>query len=248
MRTRPLIAAATAYAATVLAAIAYLALNSWFGANDISGLLVWTLPLAALVYGASRFLDNKPVGWRYVAAIFLGPMLGLTVYLLVALLVGGWIMAFSFPVLFCWVFGGLLGLTLTAWMPQRRTWPVALLLAATAILALAKANAYAHAPEPRIALYLKSGATPADIQYVWEHVIGRPSSTGQGFDLLDGISGAGVSGYAGEQPILTVSMWKRTSTRTRDSLIALIRQSPLIERVVLVPASDTSGVRTSVSY
>jgi len=247
MKIRPVIAAATAYAATVVAALAYLASNNWFGANDMSALLVWTLPLAALVYGAARFLDNKPVGWRYVAALVLGPLLGLTVYLSVALLLGGWIMAFSFPVLFCWVFGGLLGLILTAWMPQR-TWPIALLLAGTAALALYRANAYARAPEPRIALYLKSGATPADIQYVWEHVIGRPSATGQGFDLLDGISGAGASGYAGEQPILTVSIWKRTSQRTRDSLIALIRQSPLIERVVLVPASDTSGVRTSVSY
>ena len=243
-----MIAAVGAYTGSVLAAVAYLASNGWFGANDLPAMFVYSLPLAVLVYVAGILLDGRRMGWRYAGALVIGPLLGFLVYVGVALVLGGWIMAFSFPVLFCWIFGGLFGLTLAAWMPQPRTWPVALSLTVLAVFALLRLNAYARAPEPRIALYLKPHASPDEIQLVWEHVIGRPSETGQGFDLLEGISGAGVSGYAGEQPILTVSFWKRTSQHTRDSLTALIRQSPLVERVVIVRSSDTTGVRTSVSY
>lgn len=248
MRGRSFLAAAMAYAASVLAAVAYLASNSWFGSGDLPAMLVYSMPLAAAVYGVSQLLDTKGPAARYIGALLLGPLLGFLLYVAAAALLGAWIMAFSFPVLFCWTFGGLTGLLVTAWLAQVRSWPVAGIVMLLAVGVLVKANAYARAPEPRVALYLKPQATAKEVQEVWEQVIGRPSKTGQGFDLPDGISAVGASGHVGDQAILTVSFGKHTSQRTRDSLIALIRQSPLVERVVPVPDSDTSGVRTSVSY
>ena len=247
-RGQSLIAAVMGYAGSILAAVAYLASNSWFGARDLPAMLVYSIPLAAAVYGVSRLLRSHRLWLRYTSALLLGPLLGLLVYFAAASLLGGWIMAFSFPVLFCWMFGGLAGLVAAAWLPHARSWPVAGFLIVLAIGLLAKASAYARAPEPRVALYLKPHATPEQVQQVWEHVIGRPSKSGEGFELLDGISGAAASGYAGDQPILTVSFWKHTNQHIRDSVIALISQSPLVERVVPVPEGDTSGVRTSVSY
>lgn len=68
------------------------------------------------------------------------------------------------------------------------------------------------------------------------------------FEVLEGISGAGVTGYEGERPVFTVSFRKRLDTKRRNALIAHIQKSPLVERVEIVPQSDRSGIRVSVSY
>ncbi len=236
----------------MLAAIAYLASNRWFGAGDLSAMAVWSLPLGAIAALVSLPLGSTPKNrralLRYLLPLVGGPLVGISWTYFAALLLGGWIGAFSFPVLFCWVFAATCGLTLAAWLPQRSTWPWAATLLAVSIVALGRANAYASAPEPRVTLYLKPGATPDEVQQVWETVVGRPSSTGQGHDLLPGISGVGASGYLGDQAMLTVSFWKGTRKTSRDSVIALILQSPLVQRIEPVPETDTSGVRTSVSY
>ncbi|HEX6965341.1 MAG TPA: hypothetical protein VF166_06050 [Gemmatimonadaceae bacterium] len=234
------------------AAALYLADNAWFGAGDLWAMLFWSVPfgvLLAIVIGPlSRRLAAAATLWRYGALVPLAGVLGYLWTVIVALVLGGWIGAFSFPVLFCWVAGGLLGGVVAAWSGRPRSWPAALVLGATIALALGQLNAHARAPQPRMRVIVTPGATAAEVQRVWTEVLGRPTGPSGAHDLLPGISSVSASGYEGESAVLTVSFWKSTSKRQRDSLVALIRRSPLVARVDSVTPEDTSGVRPSVSY
>src|SRR5437867_1281752 len=79
MRIRPpLLAALTALAGAVGSAAAYLYLNDWFGAGDLRAMIVWSVPVAAGVYLASRLaLRPSKTGFRYLAAVLLGLGIGL---------------------------------------------------------------------------------------------------------------------------------------------------------------------------
>ena len=242
----------TATLGAVGAAILYLAANEWFGAGDLSAMVVWSallgLLVAAVVGPLSRRLERVASAWRYIALVPLGGVLGLLLTIGATLILGGWIGAFSFPVLFCWVAGGLLGGMAAAWSSRPGTWPVALGLVTVVALVLVRLNAYASAPEPRIRVIIRPGATPEEVQRVWTEVLGRPTGRTGEHDMLPGLSSVAASGNEGESAVLTVSFWKSTGQRERDSLVALIRGSPLVIRVDPVPEGDTSGVRTSVSY
>lgn len=94
-------------------AIAHIGLNKGFGRGDFGPYLFWTtvfsLLLAALPGRARRVMEGR---FRYVMAITGGGLAGLLWTIVVAYLLGPWFGAFSFPVLFCWVAGGVAGLVL----------------------------------------------------------------------------------------------------------------------------------------
>jgi hypothetical protein len=209
---------------------------------------IWSLPLAVLVAIGARLcgarLDRWPALVAYPVAVLLGGALGLLTFVFTAFVLGGWIGAFSFPVLFCWVFGGVVSLGALVWIGRRHTWPAAVLLAFAAVVVLARANSYARAPAPRIRVYAKANATDAEVQRIWTDVIGQPHPCGQGSDMLEGLSGASASGREGPHEILTVSFRKGASRERRDSIIARIRRSPLVARVEPVAPADRSGDRS----
>jgi hypothetical protein len=247
-----LVGSVAAWLASIAAAVSYLATNNWFGAGDLYGMAVWSLPLAVLVglgaRSSSAWLNRRPASVAYPIAILIGGGLGFLTSLLAAFVLGGWLGGFSFPVFFCWVFGGVIGLVSVVWTGRRQTWPAAVLLALAAAVVLARANAYAQAPAPRIRVYAKANATPAEVHQIWTDVIGQPHPSGQGDKMLDGLSGASASGQDGPHQVLTVSFRKATRRARRDSIIARIRRSPLVARVEPVPASDRSGLGVSVEY
>jgi hypothetical protein len=233
-------------------AVAYLATNHWFGSGDLPAMAIWSLPLAAMVAVLTGGLTRASVAaqaWlRYPLLVALGAVLGFLWTVIAAILLGGWIGAFSFPVLFCWVAAGVTGGITAAWLRQPRGWPVATVLMVAVMLSVARLNAYARAPEPRIRVVVKAGATEAEVQRVWTDVLGRRTGRGDEHKMLDGLSSVAASGTEGNSAVLTVSFRKGTSKKERDRLSALIRQSPLVQRIDSVPASDSSGVRISVSY
>lgn len=245
----PLLAA---WLAAIAAAVLYLAGNRWFGAGDLPSMALWTLPMVLLEAFAilvwRRFANPERWILTYTVAILIGPVIGVLAFIAVALVLGPWIGAFSFPVIFCWIFGALVGCIVFAYISSRRMPLLALGAVTTAVLVMLYANAYARAPEPRFRLYLADGITNSQVNEVWENVIGRPSPSGTGHDMLDGLTGAAASGYEGDRPILTITMRKRLSRAQRDSLLAQIGRSPLVARIEMVSPSDTTGVRTSVSY
>ncbi len=89
-------------------------LNRGFGIGDLWAFMFWSILFAVLVGLVSTALARFPKGqrtWvRYVIAGVSGAVLGWGWTLLVALFLGPWFAAFSFPVLACWVAGGSSGM------------------------------------------------------------------------------------------------------------------------------------------
>ena len=223
-------------------ATSYTATNSWFGAGDLPAMVVWSLPLVLLVYfsfrTATRLTASSPEVLRYLVLPMIGGMLGITTTVLASLILGGWIMAFSFPVLFCWVVAGLLAGVVAAWLMSPKSWPAAIALTTLIIFALFRANVYAQAPEPRLRVVLAPGLNSYDVNRFWQEVIGSPGPHPGEHALLDGISGAGVAGYENESTVIVVSLSKHLRADRRDVILAKIRQSPLVRSASLM--SDQS--------
>jgi len=251
-RLHAVLAGLAAVAGSVLAAVGYLATNRWFGAGDLSCMILWSLPLGVLVFGAVLILRPRLTrlgyAWHYSILLPLGAALGIAWGVAAALILGGWIFAFSFPVFICWLVGGLSGGVAAAWTHVPRTWPLALALLALVALGDMRLNAYAQAPPPRLRVFVKANATPDEVRRVWEEVLGRPHPSGRGHDLRDGITGVGVTGYEDGSPILTVSLQKRIGSAYKESLLSSIRSSPLVARVEILPDEEPATMRRSVEY
>jgi hypothetical protein len=105
-----LIPALTAAVAAPLAALAYTAAHAWWDLHDVPTYAGWTIPLAVACGALSAALRSVIRGSggqvRWTAAAAVGGALGLLWSYTAALLLGGWIFGFGFPVLYCWVFGG----------------------------------------------------------------------------------------------------------------------------------------------
>jgi hypothetical protein len=211
-------------------------MNEWFGAGDLMPMAVWSLPLAGLVYlgvrAASHALAARAALVRYAFLVLVGLLTGIAWTVLAGLLLGGMIHAFSFPVFICWTVGGGLGGAAAAWVPDRRSWPVAVSFVFAATGAMLWFNRWAEIPEPHVRVILAPGTSPVDQNRFWNEVIGIRGRRPTEHRLLDGISGAGITDYEGDQPVITVRFRKQLSQPRRDSLIARIERSQLVAKVL----------------
>ncbi|WP_201981277.1 DUF6843 domain-containing protein [Hymenobacter rubidus] len=87
----------------------FLARQNWFGSGDTEAFLYWTAPLVAGVAAISplilRILPSFPVGLRALLLVVIAAGIAFGWVYGVALLLGPWMGAFSFPVLYPWVGG-----------------------------------------------------------------------------------------------------------------------------------------------
>jgi hypothetical protein len=94
-----------------LAAIGFLAANSWFGVGDLRSFAQWSIMFAVVSVCVAAIvrvtLLRRGAAFRYFLAAFCGLVTGFAFTWVVALLLGPWFGAFSFPVLYCWMLGGL---------------------------------------------------------------------------------------------------------------------------------------------
>jgi hypothetical protein len=94
-----------------LAAIVFLAANSWFGAGDLRSFAYWSIMFAVVSFCIAAVvrvaLLRRGAALRYFLAAFCGLATGFAFTWVVAFLLGPWFGAFSFPVLYCWMLGGL---------------------------------------------------------------------------------------------------------------------------------------------
>ncbi len=214
------------------AAALYVWSNGWFGSGDLRAMLMWSLPLGLVMWLVFRGpLSRARTPWRYVAFAAIGAFIGAMWALIVALAMGAWIMGFSFPAMLCWVLGGAAGGIAVAWSTQFRSWPIALSFFSLAVVAFLEVNAYVERPAPQIQVVIKPRATPEEINRVWDEVLGRRTGRGAESAMLDGLTGVSETGYEGESVILTATIRKTAGQREKDSLVALIRRSPLVARV-----------------
>lgn len=236
---------------SLLAGAAYLAANDWFGAGDLAALLVWSLPLGVLVAVSMHPLVKRAPaqrGWKaYSMSVVVGAGVGFAWSIAAALALGPWIGAFSLPVQVCWMAGGTAAGIATGWLGSPGSGRTALALGALLVVAVARVHAHALAPEPTVRVLVRPGASPDEVSRVWSTVLGRLTGREghpEEHALLAEIAGVSASGYVGDTAILTVTFWKGIRDRQRDSVIALIGESPLVARVDTLSAKTTRGRRS----
>jgi len=107
-------------------AFIHVAQNDWFGAGDLRGFAFWVLIFSALIYPFLHLLykrtENKSHLISYGSALLLSLVLTFLFILLLILVLGPWIGAFSFPVLFCLLIGSSVGSILTVYISRPKTW------------------------------------------------------------------------------------------------------------------------------
>lgn len=104
--------------ASGLVATLMIILNNGFGVGDMWSFLFWSMPFAAGVAVLARLLRRlccrlSPLV-RYLVAALSGALSGLVWTFFVALLLGPWFSAFSFPLFSCWMAGGASGMVLAS--------------------------------------------------------------------------------------------------------------------------------------
>ncbi|MEP6620910.1 MAG: hypothetical protein ABJE47_16415 [bacterium] len=220
-------------------ALAYVASNDWFGSGDLRAMVFWSLPpavlVAALAAPVARRLNRSGAFLHYLVLVPLGAAVGFLWTVCAAMLLGGWIATFSFPVLFCWVGGGVLGGIAAAWLARPRSWPAGLLVMVVLGFGAARLYADARAPDAQIRIVIKAGATPDEVQRVWSEVLGRRTGHGAEYEIGSSLSSVSAIGNEGNSPILIATFAKGTSNAERERIVAQIRQSPLVQRVDSLP-------------
>jgi hypothetical protein len=75
---------------------------------------LWSIPLAAIVaflaLRVRRTWGEFALAWRALGSAVAGIALGVAYAFAAYFLSGGWVLAFGFPVLYCWVIGAVAGL------------------------------------------------------------------------------------------------------------------------------------------
>ena len=109
-----LISAFIAVLVAFVVAFLLLAFNHWFGVEDLTAFGGWSLPFAFLVAVLSlafaRISKRRSRKFRYVVGALVGLVAGFGYTYGVALMLGPWFAAFSFPVLYCWMAGAVAGI------------------------------------------------------------------------------------------------------------------------------------------
>jgi hypothetical protein len=88
-------------------------LNGGFGKGDISAFFVSTIPfgIVLLLFSlvALPFFSRLPLGFRITVGLIAGILSGFLWTILNRWMLGPWFGAWSFPVLYCWIIGGVVG-------------------------------------------------------------------------------------------------------------------------------------------
>ncbi|HEX6576084.1 MAG TPA: hypothetical protein VF042_14040 [Gemmatimonadaceae bacterium] len=217
-------------------ALLFLAANDWFGAGDLSAMFVWTLPLAVLIHLTfERVLRRLPSGSKFrthLTLVVVGGIAGFVWSVAAALMLGGWIAAFSFPVALWWLASAMFAGVVAAAVSDAKSWGMATVFTVAVVICGVALTNYASTPERQIRVVLSPASTQSDQDLFWNTVVGRSTGRSKGeHTLIDGIAGVGITGYERGQPVYTVSFRAHLSRDVSDSIIAEIRRSPLITRV-----------------
>lgn len=208
-----------------------------FGADDLGAFLLWTLPFSAAIGAAAAVLAPRLTRAGPVTALALAGLTALTAAVLwtvaVALVLGPFVLAFSFPVFPCWVAGGAGGLASVLGIGSgwRRTAVVAGLVAPLVVF-VATAALLAFAPrrddaDIDVVAYFRSEVTAAEMTAFSEARLA-------GLDGIDGIS----ADYGANA--LYVEFTADATEAERSEVVRRLEASPLVVRIERdVPPEET---------
>lgn len=228
-----------------LLAAGYVGFNHGFGSGDLPGFALWSALAGTAAYPCLHLFRTRTLAWRsgiaYATALALGTAYALAWTSVVSLVLGPWIMAFSFPVFACWLVGAVCAFLLCVVGSRPTTWAVALLLSALAPTAvLASLRAAAPEPPPDLLVVLAPDATPDQIEAAWHLFQVAPTATPEGYNP-EGIRTVSRSDTA-DQLRLRVTFHPSSDPKARRAVIARALASPLVAE--LLEVEDRHGVTT----
>jgi hypothetical protein len=228
-------------------ALVDVARDYWFGAGDLRPFAFWCLLAAAFAYPAMRSLQRYAARVRNVVLVSVASLAGLAFGVawtfLVALILGGWIGAFGFPVLLCWIVGSVVGFLGSAVAIRPRVWLGAASFAVAVPVAAAGALAWlSQAPADAI-VYFKPGTTHEQVAHVWNEVLATP--TERGTEHLDGVQSMAAAGDATRQGI-RLSFRPGTSEERKAEILSRTDSVPYVDEIVDTPRPTREDVRKAL--
>jgi hypothetical protein len=179
---------------------------------------------------STRFV-GAPAALALVASVVAGGLVGLAWTLGVAVILGGWIGAFSFPVLLCWITGAAAAFSGVSALRHTRLWLPAIVFIGVLPAGMRAGSEWAFPQPPDAVVYFKPGTTRQEMNYVMNEVLSRPHSAGRGFAPLEGISSLGTGdGHGGRG--LRVSFWRGVRKSTREAILSPVRELDVVAAVV----------------
>lgn len=223
-------AAAVSVVASLAAAVAAVVLAGGFGEDDLGSFLFWTLPFAALVGAAAvaltRLVAGRSVAVFLLVAVPVAVVAAALWTIAVAVLLGPFFFAFSFPVLPCWAAGGAVGIA--ASLAKTR---VLLAVAAFALLASTSSvpllAALREDEATDMVVYFEPQVSDAEISSFWEAYLMVPRGS-RGSDLLPGVASM-VGDYEGNA--IEIEFFPDATAKQKAVVRGRAEASPLVARV-----------------
>jgi hypothetical protein len=201
------------------------------GTSELPGFFVWSLPLGLTIaaFGHRPRFERLRPSWRALVITAVGCLAGVAWTLLGWLAVGGWMLAWDFPVLYCWVLAGAVG-ALGAAVAEKVVHPAAAGISlASVVAALGGLWLYGTRPEPAVLIVYREHPEFDAAQRVLDSVLTRPYHTGVGRETRwPTTTYSRTRTPKGE----TAALIGLREAETRDSIRAALRDNPLVSQVV----------------
>ena len=232
-----LLAPAAFFAPAWGVAAAVVAANGGSGSGDLPAFALWSVPPALLLHPLIAGLALASARW-HAGATFLaagGVAAGFSVAWtqLVAFVLGPYILAFSFPVAFCWLAGSTVGLGVGLVRRRSRAGrfsPLVLVLPAGLLFTLLGAQ---PGRPPDLLIEPSSLASQQDINSLLGPLLHSPPTPDPSTYNPVGVRTVSAAGSH-----IRVTFHATSDPELRQDYIAKIRASPLVASVAEVPVRD----------
>jgi hypothetical protein len=218
------LAFAATVAASLLAAVFLVVLSGW-GADDLYPFLFWTLPFAAIVALATRRVARLVSGKRGGAAIAasVGAVAGILWSIVVAMLLGPFVLAFGFPIWLAWAVGGAAGFVAGAALQAPRSVRAVRRLSYGTLAAVVVAIVV---PPIAVALFDPGADIVAELR------AGTPDARAHAFVWNVVMEQSGVESVTQNDPlVLEIEFDDHATDEERARLRSVLERSPLVERI-----------------
>lgn len=201
------------------------------GTRELTALFIWTIPLAvatAVVALRPRF-ESWNNRMRVALTTAVGVSLGFGMTVLGYLLLGGWMLAWDFPILYVWVFGSTAS-TLGAAIAHRMLPARGAVAGFVAVVSTAGALIWiASRPAPALLVTYRETDDRRSAMIVYDSLLSEPIQYGKGKSLRWGIRGYAVVGATETTSDVFLTFSRR---KDRDAARAFLERHYLVQSLV----------------
>ena len=218
---------------TWVTAFLYVATNDWFGSSDLQPFAFWAFIFTIPAFPILLFLSNQIKENAKLKVFFWGIFATLTIFivsiLILLLILGPWVGAFSFPFAFCILFGASLGTAITILLKLKGAWLIAGSQAFTLPLLFLTMSYTLYAKPDNLIVHISEQASIEDINNVWGTLLNQ-----EGAEPVDPIMKNNIQGIArvdkdGEIRLM-VSFHNGVRNKTIDTIIERIEAIDFVTR------------------